>query len=226
MLVADDPHNIELTREYIRSGFKVMERESHEVDIHGQPKVFLNSMIGIVENGKLVRTWGIQRDVTEQVKLEEARSRAEKALQLSETHFRLLVEQASDGIFITDAQGKYIDVNSAGAQMLGYAREEILQFTIADIIVAEDGPRLPAEIRRFAEGATVISEWRFRRKDGSFFPGEVCGKQLPDGRLQGILRDISERRQAEEAMRKNEERFRVALKDSPITVFNQDLDLR
>ena len=71
MVPPDDPHNIELTRQYIRSGFRVLERESHEIDIHGNPKVFLNSMIGTVENGMLVRTWGIQRDITEKVKLEE-----------------------------------------------------------------------------------------------------------------------------------------------------------
>ena len=80
LLVADDPHNIELTRHYIRSGFRVIDRESHEVDIHGNPKVFLNSMIGTVENGMLVRTWGIQRDITERVKLEKAREEAEKNL--------------------------------------------------------------------------------------------------------------------------------------------------
>ena len=65
MLPPEDPHNIELTRHYIRSGFRILDRESHEVDIHGNPKVFLNSLIGIVENGMLVRTWGIQRDITE-----------------------------------------------------------------------------------------------------------------------------------------------------------------
>jgi len=226
MLVADHPNNIEMAREYIQSGFKVLDRESHEVDIHGDPKVFRNSMIGIVENGKLLRTWGIQGDVTERVRLEEARSRAEKALQASETHFRHLVEQASDGIFIADARGKYLDVNTAGAEMLGYTREEVLQLSIADIVVAEETSRIGAEVVRFAGGDTVRSEWKFRRKDGSFFPGEVSGKQLPDGRMQGILRDISERRQAEEAMRQSEERFRVALKDSPITVFSQDRELR
>ncbi len=226
MLVPSDPRNIELTREFILSGFRVMERESHEVDIHGRPKVFRNSMIGIVEDGCLVRTWGIQRDVTEQVKLEEARSRAETALQQSENHFRFLVEQASDGIFIADEQGKYTDVNSAGVEMLGYTREEILKLSLTDILASEEAARLPLEVGRFAGGATVLSEWKFRRKDGSFFPGEVCGKRLPDGRLQGILRDISERRRAEEAMRQSEERFRVALKDSPITVFSQDRELR
>ena len=80
MLLADDPHNIELTRHYIRSGFRVLDRESHEIDIHGNPKIFVNSMIGSVENGMLVRTWGIQRDVTAKVKLEEFRRQAEEAL--------------------------------------------------------------------------------------------------------------------------------------------------
>ncbi|MGA8835969.1 MAG: PAS domain S-box protein [Candidatus Sulfotelmatobacter sp.] len=80
MLSPEDRHNIELTRDYIRSGFRILDRESHEVDVHGNPKVFLNSMIGIVEKGMLVRTWGIQRDVTEKVKLEEYRRKADEAL--------------------------------------------------------------------------------------------------------------------------------------------------
>jgi len=79
----NDPHNVELTREYVRSGFRILERESHEVDILGNPKVFLNSLIGIVENGNLLRTWGIQRDVTERVRLEKAGKQAEQALRES-----------------------------------------------------------------------------------------------------------------------------------------------
>jgi PAS domain S-box-containing protein len=80
MVLPEDPRNIELTRDFVRSGFRVIDRESHEVDIHGNPKVFLNSMIGTVENGRLVRTWGITRDVTEQVKGEESRRKAEEEL--------------------------------------------------------------------------------------------------------------------------------------------------
>jgi len=152
--------------------------------------------------------------------------RAEEALRDREQHFRALVEQASDGIFIADPHGHYIDVNSAGAEMLGYTREEILQRSIADIVTPEDLRRIPEEVARFAGGATVRSDWTFLRKDGSCFPGEVCGKQLPDGRLQGIVRDMTERKLAEEEIRRREERFRVALKDSPIFVFNQDRDLR
>ncbi len=226
MLASGDPHNIDLMRQYVQSGFRLLDRESHAVDVHGNPKVFRNSMIGIVKNGKLACTWGFQRDVTEQVNAEQARTVAEAALRKSEEHFRILVEHASDGIFFADAQGRYLDVNSAGAEMLGYTRDEILQLSISDIVEPGEISRIAPEIGLFAGGAVVRSDWKFRRKDGSVFLGEVCGKQLPDGRLQGIARDMTERNRAEEALRQSEERFRVALKDSPITVFNHDRDLR
>jgi PAS domain S-box-containing protein len=107
MLVADDPRNIELIREFIRSGFKMEERESHEVDIHGAPKVFLNSIIGIVENGKLVCSWGIQRDVTEQVKAEEGRKRAEQLLVESEERFRVALKDSPITVFNQDRELRY-----------------------------------------------------------------------------------------------------------------------
>ena len=93
MLPPEDPHNIELTRHYIRSGFRALDRESHEIDIHGQPKVFLNSLIGTVEHGMLVRTWGIQRDVTEKAKLEQSRLKAEEALRENVAQLQLVTEE-------------------------------------------------------------------------------------------------------------------------------------
>ncbi|HEY1658892.1 MAG TPA: PAS domain S-box protein [Candidatus Sulfotelmatobacter sp.] len=200
MVPPEDPHNIELTREFIRSGFRVLERESHEFDVQGNPKVFVNSMIGTVEDDMLVRTWGIQRDVTEKVKLEKAR-------QESEEHFRLLFEQASDGIFIADADGHYVDVNSAGAQMLGYTRAEILQLSTPDIVAPEEGPQITPEVAGLADGSMNRSEWTLVRKDGSRLPVEIVGRRLPDGRRQGFVRDITERRQKEEALRLEKEKL-------------------
>jgi formate hydrogenlyase transcriptional activator len=92
-VVPEDPRNIELAREFIRSGFRLLERESHEVDRYGNPKVFLNSMIGTVESGKLVRVWGIQRDITEKVKLEESRRKAEEALRENVAQLREVTEE-------------------------------------------------------------------------------------------------------------------------------------
>ena len=129
------------------------------------------------------------------------RETADNALRASESRYRLLVEQAVDGIFVSDAEGRYLDVNSAGERMLGYSRAEILAMSIRDVILPEEAGRLPGEIARFADGAVATSEWRFRRKDGTVFLGEVRGRQLPNGLLQAMLRDISERRRMEEALR-------------------------
>jgi two-component system CheB/CheR fusion protein len=119
------------------------------------------------------------------------------SLSQSEERFRSLVEQTSDGIFVTDAQGNYVDVNSAGCEMLGYARNEMLKLNIADIILPADVARIAPEAASYATGKVVTSEWRFQRKNGSSFPGEIRGRRLPDGRLQAILRDITERKQLE-----------------------------
>ena len=120
MLVASDPRNLQLTRDFIRSGFQIRDRESHEVDSHGNPKVFLNSMTGVVENGKLVRTWGIQRDITEWVRLDEARKKTEIALRNAELKYRTIFEEAVAGIFQTSPSGKLQIANPALARMFGY----------------------------------------------------------------------------------------------------------
>lgn len=137
--------------------------------------------------------------------------RAREALQESEARFRLLVEQATDGIFLSDPDGRFIEVNSAGAEMLDYSREELLHLTIADVVQPEEVPRIAPEVARFDGGWVVRSEWQFRRKDGSSFVGEVMGRRLPDGRLQAIVRDITERKRAESRRIEAMERQRDSL---------------
>lgn len=132
----------------------------------------------------------------------------EEALRRSEERFRLLFEQAVDGIFVSDATGHYTDVNRAGCEMLGYTREEILARSIADVVAPDERERIAPHVAEFGGGKVTRSEWRFVRKDSSVFVGEVVARQLPDGRLQAILRDISERRRAEEALRESERRYR------------------
>ncbi len=145
------------------------------------------------------------------------------ALRRSELHFRLLVEQASDGIFVADANGHYLDVNSAGAEMLGYSREEVMEFSIADVLMEEELPRIPIEVGRLSQSKTVMSEWKFRRKDGTPVIGELSGRRLPDGRLQGIVRDISQRRQAEHELRESKRWLDAAMDAAKLAVWSYDL---
>ncbi|MEH2352770.1 sensor histidine kinase [Nostoc sp.] len=72
-LVASDPHNIAYLRNFIRFNYRLIDAESHEIDKQGNSKYFLNNLVGIVENGFLVRAWGTQRDITEHKQAEQER---------------------------------------------------------------------------------------------------------------------------------------------------------
>ena len=137
----------------------------------------------------------------------------EEQLRAAELRYRTLVEQATDGIFISDAAGRYLDVNPSGCAMLGYSLDEMLGLSIHDILASDEIPRLGAEIARLLDGSVVPSEWRFRRKDGTFFDGEVRARRLPDERMLAVLRDISERKRVEEQLRKSEARYRLLVEN-------------
>lgn len=132
--------------------------------------------------------------------LTAARWAGEK-LQAVHQQITRLVEQASDGIFIADIDGRYIDVNSAGCLMLGYAREEIVGTSISDLISPADVERLWQAKEQLLRGGIQIAEWTLRRKDGTYLPVEVSAKILPDGRWQAFVRDITERKRAENEIR-------------------------
>ena len=145
----------------------------------------------------------LTRDIT-------GRKRIERELKSSEHNFRLLFEQAVDGIFVADPQGCYVDVNLAACRMTGFTREELLSFTIADLVAEEEIPRIGPEVARFADGAVANSEWRFRCKDGSIITCDIAGRQLPDGRLQGIVRDVTQRKALEEQRELADARMQLA----------------
>jgi PAS domain S-box-containing protein len=125
-------------------------------------------------------------------------NRTHEGLERSRAQTRDLVEQAPDGIFVADGEGRYTDVNGAGCSMLGYRREEIVGKTILDLIPAEDAERLSIARTQLLAGHHHVAEWKLRRQDGHYLPVEVSAKILPDGRWQGFVRDISERKRFED----------------------------
>jgi PAS domain S-box-containing protein len=138
---------------------------------------------------------GVALDACE---LAQARADAEARLRASERRHRAIFEHASDGIFLAGADHRYIDVNPAGASMLGYTREELLARSIEELIVPEE---LLARPVSFALGATTpgvsfFAERRLRRKDGTVIDVELHAVRLADGTLQSVCRDVSERRRA------------------------------
>jgi two-component system, cell cycle sensor histidine kinase and response regulator CckA len=123
--------------------------------------------------------------------------------------YRQVVEEAADGIFLSDDTGTYLDVNEVGARMLGMTREEVVGKKITDFVVDAEHAILTEMRARVSAGEWVLREWQLRRRDRSTFTAEVSAKQLPDGRFQGIWRDVSARRAREDALRVSEQRFRA-----------------
>ena len=125
------------------------------------------------------------------------------ALQESEKKYRILIEQASDGIFIFDHQENIIDVNSMACQMLEFTREEFLRQSMRDLIPADEYDAANSHFSELLAGKAVISEKRMLCKDGTLISVEMSTKMLEDGRLQTIVRDLTERERAKEALQKS-----------------------
>jgi diguanylate cyclase (GGDEF)-like protein/PAS domain S-box-containing protein len=149
------------------------------------------------EAGEIVGLFGVARDATERIQ-------AIEALRESEAKFRSLVECASNGIFVANAQRKYVEVNAAACKMLGYTKEELLTMSISDIVAGEEQARIAPETGLLEASHPTLSDWKFCRKDGTTFLGEVSANLLPDGRLLAIVHDVTERRRVEGALRESE----------------------
>ncbi|GAA2899133.1 hypothetical protein GCM10010472_66840 [Pseudonocardia halophobica] len=124
------------------------------------------------------------------------RAHAHAAVREGEERYRLLAERATDGIWLADADGRYIDVNPAACAMLGHTREEHLRLSIADVVRPDDVGRLQQLLAALRGGEPLTEVWELRRRDGGTVPVELS-MRFAGERLQAIGRDITERRRAE-----------------------------
>ncbi len=125
-----------------------------------------------------------------------------------------LFAQATDGIFIADRMGKYQEVNQRGCDMLGYSREEMLTLSLQDLIPPEEMASNPLQLDELMAGKNLLRERYLRCQDGRLLPVEINARMLADGNFLGIVRDISERKQAEEQLRESNERFQLLAESS------------
>ena len=139
------------------------------------------------------------------------RRNAESALRESEHRFRAIIDSVNDAILVHDANsGVIVDLNPRTMEMFGYTREEMCRLSISELSVAESSytqERALDLIRTAASGMPSVVEWHSRRKDGSDFWSEVSLRRADfDGvaRVVVVVRDITERKAAEEARAKLE----------------------
>ncbi len=126
------------------------------------------------------------------------RKQGQERRRYSEERYRVLVEQAGVGIFVTDLQGHFVEVNEMGCQLCGYTREELQTMHLRDLVPEEGQAALPAALERVRAGGVKHSQWRMKCKDGSLLPVGTTANHLSTGHLLVTVRDISNHIRAEE----------------------------
>jgi PAS domain S-box-containing protein len=141
---------------------------------------------------------GVVHDITE-------RKKAEEELMLSEERYRSLIEQASDAIMITDQKGNFTEVNSSLCKMFGYTREELLHKNVSALIDPDQLKTDPIQFDRIITGEPVLRQRRMMHKNGKIIEVEANVKMIPDGRVLAIARNITDRKKADDEIKKAKE---------------------
>ncbi|HRI24096.1 MAG TPA: PAS domain S-box protein [Ferruginibacter sp.] len=184
---------------------------------HTQVKTYLHSGLSLLKtkegdpSGFIITS----RDITEQKK-------AQLLIEESEEKYRTLVEQANDGIFIADKQGRFLVVNSSGYKMSQYSPEEMSALNIYDLVVPEDLAANPFQFSEMMNAGGARAERRMKRKDGTLLDVEVSAKFISGERFLAFVRDISERKKAEEKVRISNERFAIIAQATNDAVWDHD----
>ena len=150
---------------------------------------------------------GLFQDVTE-------RRRTERLLRDSEARYHTLFDSSTDNVFLLELNGRFIDANRTAYERLGYTREEFLAMDIKALADPAFADRVPARVMQLHEHGVAVFESGHRRKDGTTMPVEVNSRILDfEGRKVFLsqIRDITERKEAEENLRQSEELVRSIL---------------
>jgi PAS domain S-box-containing protein len=158
-------------------------------------------------------------DITERKRVEEER-------QASEARYRMLFDYAPDGIVIVDSKGYYLNANASICRMLGYTRDEIIGLNATDIVAASEIPRIGEALDVIKSKADYQREWQLRRKDGAVFAVDTIAAAMPDGNLLAMIRDITERKQAQAQIQQlnNELEQRVIERTAQLEAANKELE--
>jgi PAS domain S-box-containing protein len=154
------------------------------------------------------------------------------ALQISEEKLRFIVDSISDGIIVTDLEGKIVEVNNATLQKAGYTRkQEIIGQNAFEFIVQKDQQRFQQDMLNTIANGDVQDkvEYTLWAVDGKKFDAEISSALLRDSEgnptgFIGVVRDVTSRKKMESDLRSSEERLQAIVENAPDAIFIYDND--
>jgi PAS domain S-box-containing protein len=157
--------------------------------------IFSFTREGIAENTKIVL-----ESIAGQIGNLILRIKTENELKKSESKFKSYINNAPDGIFVTDENGNYIEVNKAACETTGYSKEELLSMNLIDLIPPEDHEKAIEAFGTVVKKGYVDVESHFIKKDGNRRWWRVTATKLSDARYLGFTKDITESKLMEEEL--------------------------
>lgn len=215
----DVAENTNTFSNFIKSSFRISGAETVERDKDGNKKYFNNNAVGIIEDGKLVRIWGSQTDITERKKIIEQNRILYQA-----------VDQSSASIVITDTSGKIEYANRKFSDITGYTGKEVKGkqariFKKGAIEGLEDNREL---IDIINSGKEWSGEYQNRRKNGDDYweYATVSPIKTDEGEVTNfvaISEDITDQKLTEDSIRRSEERYRAFITHSSEGIYRMEL---
>src|SRR5215212_5571610 len=215
------PENVEYLRAFVRSGYRLADAESQEVDRHGNTKYFMNILTGIVENKSLLRVWGTQRDITEHKQSEQASS-----------WLAAIVESSDDAIIGKALDGIVTSWNRSAQKIYGYSTEEIVGKPISVLAPPDRYNEISDILEKVRRGEHIDHYETVRlKKDGDRINVSITVSPITDsvGNVVGastIARDITERKRAEEAVKQSQLLYHTVIEQATENIFLVEVETR
>ena len=193
--------DIELNGEM--NGIQAAKEFSTKTDI---PVIFLTSYSqdSLLQQAKIAAPYGYlvkpvqDRELNATIEMTLYRHKLDLRLKQNELRYRSLIEQASDGIFLVNPDGNFIEANTCLCNMSGFTREKFFAKKLQDLIDPQDIITNPINFNILKVGESILSECRLIHKNGTRFYVEINTKKLEDGNLQGVVRNINQRKKEEQ----------------------------
>ncbi len=222
--VFDDESYVVFSKELasLAAGETIFESETTSPTARGG-QILINMRLNIVPGYE--QSWS--RVLVSIIDITE-RKLAEYALRENEQRYRALFERTNDAVFILGLDGHHIMVNQRAADMLGYTTDELEQMDVTQTVAPDQQEQSRERLTALLRGESLpIYERTFRKKDGSEVPTELHAALVRDLNgnpihIQSIVRDITERKQAEKALHAAKSRLETIIRVSPLAIILAD----